>query len=228
MRFPYRGAFRAQRRATERPGTAAETGRGLYSKRGPSARPAMCHPRVPGRQGRVCDAPRGLSTGGPVDLSASTGIDALGTQTSPGLFRSSSPHGCLLGSSTAWLTPHLEALMHRHARRCEEALCTLGRNLLRTRQPRRCGRGGCGPRVAMSRAPCSFLPMGNALRSKTPEKHGRRQSAADARSSANAQPTRSRTANGSAFGVGCRSGNVPPWRPDPAGRWRPHGQAAPT
>jgi transposase len=32
----------------------------------------------------------------PVDLSASPGIDTPGTQTSPGLFRSSSPHGCLL------------------------------------------------------------------------------------------------------------------------------------
>jgi hypothetical protein len=56
----------------------------------------------------------------PVDLSASPGIDAPGTQTSPGLFRSSSPQGCLLAHPTAWLTPHLEALMHRHGRHCEE------------------------------------------------------------------------------------------------------------
>jgi hypothetical protein len=56
----------------------------------------------------------------PVDLSASPGIDAPGTQTSPGLFRSSSPQGCLLAHPTAWLTPHFEALLHRHGRHCEE------------------------------------------------------------------------------------------------------------
>src|SRR5215217_5860292 len=56
----------------------------------------------------------------PVDLSASPGIDAPGTQTSPGFFRSSSPQGCLLSHPTVWLTPHFEALLHRHGRHCEE------------------------------------------------------------------------------------------------------------
>jgi hypothetical protein len=59
--------------------------------------------------------------------------------------------------------------------------CTLGRNPLRTQEHRRCGRGGCGLPAATSIAQCSFLPMGNALPSGTPEKHARRQSAADAR-----------------------------------------------
>ena len=48
--------------------------------------------------------------------------------------------------------------------------CTLGRNPLRTQEHRRCGRGGCGLPAAMSIAQCSFLPMGNALLSGTPEK----------------------------------------------------------
>src|SRR4029453_14783660 len=74
--------------------------------------------------------------------------------------------------------------------------CALGRNLLRTPEHRRCGRGGGGLPAATSIAQCSFLPMGNALPSGTPEKHARRQSAADARLSPNAPATRSSTGEG--------------------------------
>ena len=58
----------------------------------------------------------------PGDLLASPGIDASGTQTSPGFFRSSSPQRLSVGSPTAWLTLQLEALTHRSGRRCEEQM----------------------------------------------------------------------------------------------------------
>ena len=92
--------------------------------------------------------------------------------------------------------------MHRHGRHCEEVDARLAGPC---GQEHRRGRGGCGPPAAMSRAQCSFLPMGNALPSGTPEKHAKAicggcpvigQCAAYA----------IQYANGTAFGVGCRSG----------------------
>jgi hypothetical protein len=121
---PYRGGPVPRRvpgaATAKRPGTAAETGRGPPSERRSYRSPGDVSPKGSRERGRVCDAPRGLPDIDPVDLSAPPGIDASGTQTSPGLFRSSSPHGCLLAHPTAWLTPHLEAPLHRHGRHCEE------------------------------------------------------------------------------------------------------------
>jgi hypothetical protein len=122
---PYRGGPVPRRvpgaATAKRPGTAAEAGRGPPSERRSYRSPGDVSPKGSRERGRVCDAPRGLPDIDPVDLSAPPGIDASGTQTSPGLFRSSSPHGCLLAHPTAWLTPHLEAPLHRHGRHCEEA-----------------------------------------------------------------------------------------------------------
>ena len=126
---------------------------------------AMQHAVIRCRTRLICQRHRGSTRPGP--------------RPRPGLFRSSSPQGCLLAHPTAWLTPHFEALMHRHGRHCEKMHAW--QEPLRTQEHRRCGRGGCGLPAAMSRAQCSFLPMGNALPSGTPEKHARRQSAADAR-----------------------------------------------
>ena len=97
---PYRGGPVPRRvpgaATAKRPGTAAETGRGPPRSAGPTGRPAMCHPRAPGSGAEFAMHHAGYPMQDPVDLSAPPGIDAPGTQTSPGLFRSFSPHGCLL------------------------------------------------------------------------------------------------------------------------------------
>jgi WhiB family redox-sensing transcriptional regulator len=58
----------------------------------------------------------------PGDLSASPGIDAPGTQTSPGLSMMLQPTSAVRWLTTAWLTLELEALTHRSGRRCEEQM----------------------------------------------------------------------------------------------------------
>jgi hypothetical protein len=92
---PYRGAFRAQLRPNGR-ALQPKPGEDRPRSAGPTGRPAMCHPRAPGSGAAFAMHHAGYPMQDPVDLSAPPGIDAPGTQTSPGLFRTSSPHGCLL------------------------------------------------------------------------------------------------------------------------------------
>jgi hypothetical protein len=175
-------AFRAQLRATERPATAAEPGEDRTRSAGPSARPAMCHPRAPGparqslrcttrvtrcRTRLICQRHRGSTRPGPRPRPAFSG--------------ELQPTGLCVGSSHCLVDASLRGADAPAWSSLRGSRCTLGRNLLRTQEHRRCGRGGCGLPAAMSIAQCSFLPMGNALPSGTPEKHARRQSAADAR-----------------------------------------------
>jgi hypothetical protein len=181
MRFSYRGAFRARLRATQRPGTAAKTGRGPYLERRPFSSPGDASPKdsraarqslrcttrvIRCRTRLICQRHRGSTRPGPRPRPASSGAPAHRA-----IFWlihclvDASPRGA---AAPAWSS-------------LRGSRCTLGRNLLRTQEHRRCGRGGCGQPAAMSIAQCSFLPMGNVLLSGTPEKHARRQSAADAR-----------------------------------------------
>ena len=91
MRVPYRGAFRTQLRATRRPDTAAETGRGPHSERRPYSSPGDVSPkgsRAAGQSLRcttrvircrtrlICQRHRGPTRPGPRPRPASSGAPA--------------------------------------------------------------------------------------------------------------------------------------------------------
>jgi WhiB family redox-sensing transcriptional regulator len=114
VRVPQR--IRAQLRAIRPPGTALRPGEDRTRSAGPTARLAMYHPRFPGATRHSLRSTTRV-TRSSARLICQRHRDQRARD--PDLARplqEFQPHGCLLAYPTAWLTPRLEALMHRHGR----------------------------------------------------------------------------------------------------------------